>query len=254
MQEFILSPEEIAANYKRFREVINQFSSRKDRLNKMYDQMEDVLMTAPASSLEHFHNAFPGGYVDHVLRVYDFGNALFETWKKLGMNINFSLEELSFVTIHHDIGKLGLPGNGNELYVWNQSEWHRKNQGKLYEKNIRLPWMTTFDRGMYMLNHFAIPVTPEEMIAIRLTDGLYDESNREYMIAFDLSKKLKTNISLISHHADIMAARFEFERWATHSGKFSLERQFDSGKPLIDVIPDASGDQDDIFTKLFSVK
>jgi hypothetical protein len=35
----------------------------------MYDEFEDRIAMMPASSMAHFHNAFAGGYIDHVLRV-----------------------------------------------------------------------------------------------------------------------------------------------------------------------------------------
>ena len=41
-------------------------------------------------------------------------------------------EELIFVALNHDIGKMGFPGEGNETYIPNDSEWHRKNLGKEY--------------------------------------------------------------------------------------------------------------------------
>ena len=40
-----------------------------------------------------------------------------------------------FVALNHDIGKMGFPGEGNETYLPNDSEWHRKNMGKIYKVN-----------------------------------------------------------------------------------------------------------------------
>jgi hypothetical protein len=51
------------------------------------------------------------------------------------------------------------------------------------------------------------------MLGIKLTDGLYDESNKPYYISRTADSKLKTNLGYVMHQADSMAARIEYERW-----------------------------------------
>lgn len=227
MSEFTLTAKQIARNYQTLRTIINeQFPTRKDALNRMYDDLDSDDMRvqmAPASSMEFFHNAIPGGYVDHVLRVYEFTVVQYELWQKMGMKLdNFTLEELLFAAIHHDLGKLGLPGVGKEYYQPNDSKWHRDNQGKIYKANPNVPWMKTHDVTLYLLNHYNVPYSVNEMLGMRLTDGMFEESNKQYLSGFDLSSKLRNTMPYILHHADIMAFRFEFERWATASEKFNL--------------------------------
>ena len=67
----ILDENKIKENYEKFRKLINQTfeGDRLEKLNKMYDELEDRIILTPASSTEHFHNAFAGGYIDHILRV-----------------------------------------------------------------------------------------------------------------------------------------------------------------------------------------
>ena len=67
----ILDENKIKENYEKFRKLINQTfeGERLERLNKMYDELEDRIILTPASSTEWFHNAFAGGYLDHILRV-----------------------------------------------------------------------------------------------------------------------------------------------------------------------------------------
>lgn len=225
MQELeFLTPEQIDQNYKRFRQLINEyFPSRRDKLNQMYDDLEEVLIIAPASSYEHFHNAFPGGYVDHVLRVVEFAEREFKRWKEDGLLVdNITLEEIRFVAFQHDLGKLGY--KDQEFYRFNESEWHRKNQGKIYDTNSELQSTTTFDRTFILLNKYGITCNEVEYLGIKLTDGLYDESNKPYLITYDLKKKLKTNLPYIIHNADMKAARFEFERWAIKTNKISFRK------------------------------
>lgn len=232
MSEFKLTVKEIHDNWKIFREIINERFPvmRAQALNRMYDELEERATMAPASSFDYFHNAIPGGYVDHVLRVYNFTLKQYDLWKECGFKFAFSKEELEFAALHHDLGKLGLPGDGNEHYVPNDSEWHRKNQGKIYKSNPNKPFMTTADMSFYLLNHYQIPYSVNEMLGIKLTDGMFDESNKQYLAGFSLESKLRNTMPYILHHADIMAFRFEFERWNHYANKFRYSGQ--------DAIPD----------------
>jgi hypothetical protein len=83
--------------------------------------------------------------------------------------------------------------------------------------------MNVTDRGFYLLNHYGIRYSINEMIGIRCTDGMFEEANKEYLAGFNLDTKLRNSMPYILHQADIMAFRFEFERWATKTGKFRLD-------------------------------
>ena len=219
----MLTPEQINENYTRLRELINsEFpASRSYGLNKMYDDLEDQICLSPASSYEYFHNAFPGGYVDHILRVYDFALLTYRMWNHVGViTDNFTLEELKFAALHHDLGKIGLPYSPH--YLPNGNDYTLK-RGQMYEPNQKTQWMAIHDRTIFLLQNYGIQYSVVEMLGIKLTDGLYDESNKQYLVTYDLKNKLKTNLGTILHHSDMMAARFEFERWAKYTGKFNFE-------------------------------
>lgn len=253
MTDFILTAKQLQQNYKTFRQLINDsFPSRKDALNIMYDDLGDErVIMAPASSFEFFHNAIPGGYVDHILRVYEYSIDTYELWKKHGLAVNtFSIEELVFSAIHHDLGKLGLPGARREHYVYNDSKWHRENQGKMYKSNPNVPNMTVTDKGFFLLNHYQIPITENEWIGIRCTDGMYEEANKPYLSGFNLDTKLRNPMPYILHQADIMAFRFEFERWAKITEKFTFSGA-QTAKASDGVSEALSQSGNDLFDKMF---
>ena len=224
--------EELVENYEKFRKLINQTftGERLDALNKMYDHFEERMIYTPASSVEHFHNAFPGGYVDHVLRVTRNALKVYDLYTELGMGMNdYTRENLIFTALHHDLGKLGTPLE--DLYIKNDSEWHVKNQGKIYKYNPNIHWMSLNDRTFYNINYFGIRCTEEEWIGIKLTDGLYDENNKEYFIKFDKDQAIKTSIPFIMHTADLFAARFENERWIKEMQPQKSTRNITNGRP-----------------------
>jgi hypothetical protein len=210
----ILDETQITENYEKFRKLINQTftGDRLDSLNKMYDQLEDRIVLTPASSTEHFHNAFAGGYIDHILRVTRNAVKVFDMYTDLGIGlVQFDKETVIFTALHHDLGKVG---NVNESwYIPNDSQWHIENQGKIYKTNPNMHWMNLNDRTFWLLNHFGIKISEVEYLGIQITDGLYDEANKEYYISYDPNKALKSSFPFLMHQADIMATRFEWERW-----------------------------------------
>ena len=219
----MLTAEKIKSNWEDYRNSVNTlFPSRKDALNKMYDELEDRMVFMPASSMEHFHNAFAGGYVDHVLRVMDCVKTLHEAWAGMGANMaGYTVEEMMFAAMHHDLGKAGFPGNGNEVYQTETSDWHRKNQGKLYKTNAAIPFAMVPDLSVWLLQEYDVELSWTEYQAIKIHDGMYDEANKPYFVSRSPQSKLKTNLPIILHHADHMASTIEYERW----------KQFKDGTP-----------------------
>lgn len=221
----MLDAEVIHSNYTRFLDRIDKcFPTRAEAIKNMYSSFgEDRVMFAPASSTDYFHNAIPGGYIDHILRVMNFSITTLQLWENMGLDTsNFTKEELLFVAMHHDLGKLGHPGDGKECYTPNKSDWHIKNQGKVYEVNSQIPNMAIQDRSLYLLQSFNITCSHNEWLGIKIHDGMYDDANHPYLSSFSLKNKIRTNLIFIIHDADMMAARFEFERWNKANRQLNL--------------------------------
>lgn len=253
----MLEAEKIKENWERYRGLVNEFfPTRKDALNKMYDDLEERLVFMPASSMEHFHNAFSGGYVDHVLRVMDCALTLHNTWTVTGADMSgYTEEELLFAAMHHDLGKSGFPGDGNEVYQVETSDWHRKNQGKLYKTNSNIPFAMVPDLSLWLLQEYDVKVSWNEYQAIKIHDGMYDEANKPYFVARSAQAKLKTNLPVILHHADHMASIIEYERWRnykngtpTKSVEKSKATKSNNLKNLAENNPDVETAINDIFS------
>ena len=208
----MLSAEQIQANLERFYSNIETYISepRTTKLLALYQSQEDNLAFAPASSRASYHNAFPGGYVDHVNRVVEAALKVTKLWDNMGATINFSTEELVFSAINHDLGKLGR--DGQPAYLPNDSEWHVKNQGAIYKPNTELPFIPIQDSSLFILQQAGIELTFNEWVAIKTHDGLYDDGNKAYLLSSQNESKLRSSLPLILHQADILAARVEWEK------------------------------------------
>ena len=99
-----LTAEQIQTNWNTLIEIIDSYigDGRRDNLLKMYDDFKDRMMFAPASAKDAFHNAMPGGYVEHILHIVSHSLELKQLWEKNGAESNFPDEELVFAALHDD--------------------------------------------------------------------------------------------------------------------------------------------------------
>jgi hypothetical protein len=208
----MITPEQIKDNWDKFLSNIELYISepRKELLLEFYTKHEERFIMMPASHKSQYHNCFPGGYVDHVNRVVAAALVFNTVWHEFGMIDTYTTEELVFSAINHDLGKFG--DDQNAAYIEQTDQWRRDKLNETYMFNDRLEYMTVPDRGLHLLLSNGIIPTKNEMIAIRTHDGLYDESNKAYLMGFTPETKPRTSLVYVLHQADLMAARIEFEK------------------------------------------
>jgi hypothetical protein len=139
----------------------------------------------------------------------DVALSLHGVWKDFGAEDSYTVEELVFAALNHDLGKFG--DLEHESVFPNDNDWEIKNRGMLYKFNPDLTFMTVPDRGLWLLSQLGIKVSANEMLGIKLHDGLYDEANKPYYISYIEDRKLKTSLPFVLHQADLLAARVEYE-------------------------------------------
>ena len=208
-----LTAEEIQNNWLRLIGFIEDHisSPRKENLLKFYDKYQERLILMPAAHKKEYHNAFPGGYVEHVNRVITCALHLHELWGQMGADLTtYTKEELVFSALNHDLGKMG--DEENDSYIPQTDNWRREKLGEDYMFNTKVPFASVPDRSLFLLQSHGIQYTFNEMITIQTHDGLYDEANKKYLMTYMPEQKPRTALPFIVHQADFMAARIEFER------------------------------------------
>ena len=208
-----LSAEEIQSNWLRLLGFIEDHIAepRKTKLLEFYNKFADRLILMPAAHKKEYHNAFPGGYVEHVNRVITCSLHLHDLWALMGVDIStYTKEELVFSALNHDLGKLG--DEEHDAYIPQTDKWRQEKLGEDYMFNNKLPFASVPDRGLFLLQSHGIPYSFNEMITIQTHDGLYDEANKKYLMTYLPEQKPRTSLPFIVHQADLMAARIEFER------------------------------------------
>jgi len=208
-----LSAKQIQSNWEIFLDNIEVHitGDRKKKLLNFYTKHQDRLILMPAAHKKEYHNAFPGGYIDHVNRVVRCALKQYELWKEEGADITtFTIEELVFSAINHDLGKMG--SEEQESYIPQTDNWRREKLGEDYMFNNRVPFASVPDRTLFLLQSNNIKYNFNEMVAIQIHDGLYDTANEKYLKGWMPEQKPRTALPFILHQADIMAARIEFEK------------------------------------------
>lgn len=162
---------------------------------EMVDVLGERLALCPASAKRDFHNAFPGGLVDHSLRVL--GNAM-----RLASAFGWKLPKDSLIIgcLFHDLGKVG--DHLNDYYIPQTDQWRVDKLGEEYTYNKECQYMTVPDRGIFLCQHFGLKLTADELLAIRLNDGQYAPENAPY-------KLKEPMLADVVHMADLISTKQE---------------------------------------------
>lgn len=229
----MITPEQILENRNVIFYYINHYisSPRKEKLLEFYEKYDERLTMLSASHKKEYHNAWEGGYYDHVLRVIECALDLHSIWEKHGVDTTtYTIEELVFSALNHDLGKMG--DEDHEAYVPQTDQWRREKLGENYQYNTQLAFASVPDRGLFLLQQHGISYTFNEMLAIQTHDGLYDEGNKKYLVAFAPEQKPRTSLPYILHQADLMASRIEFEReWLPKFSKPNMGKTIQKNHP-----------------------
>lgn len=184
----------IESNWKTLMKMVERIeASRAKAIKKMLEDFGEQACMAPASSRLEFHNAFPGGLVDHSLRVMNKTIAIGKAWNVKDIPI----ESIIISTLFHDWGKVGEPNNPR--YVHNNSVWHRQ-RGMIYTVNNQQ--FTTAHGALFIFNSYGIKLSSEEYLSIMLNDGQYVSDNKSYSMR-------EPKLALLVHFADRWASQCE---------------------------------------------
>ena len=189
------TPEDIAENFNKFRSFAEKLGDRSEAALAMIDHLGERLALCPASSRKEYHSAYPGGLVEHSLRVLS--NAL-----KLSKTFGWDLpkESLIIACLFHDLGKVG--DDENDLYLPQDSDWHRDKLGEMYKHNRDIQYMTVPDRGLWLCQHFGLKLSQEAFLSIKLNDGQYADENAPY-------KMKEPTLADVVHIADYISTKQE---------------------------------------------
>jgi putative nucleotidyltransferase with HDIG domain len=191
----MFTPEQIQENYEQFVELTKRAGDdRQEQIGKLLAHFEERLALCPASHYTEYHNCFPGGLIDHSLRVLKLCNRLAKA-----AETQLNKESMIFCCLFHDLGKLGDPEH--EYYLPQMNDYNR-NKGYLYEYSKDIIFMEHAHRSIFNLQYFNIPMTTDEFVAILIHDGPNLPANEKYSMR-------ERTLSLLVHQADRLSVDAE---------------------------------------------
>lgn len=176
--------------------------NNRDACKKLFAHIKEKFPITPGSS--HNHQAWEGGYIDHIAEVMNYALMYYGTLIDL-RPLPFSLSDALLVLFLHDIEK---PWKYNELTkhiappsVWGGStmedhEWLRKNSTSTHNwKDRKVKEQFRHD----ILKTFEITLTPEQENAFKYVEGEIDEYSGDHRVMNELAA--------FCHICDITSAR-----------------------------------------------
>ena len=213
----MLNAEQISKNYEKHLKIIDTYlGGRAIACKEMLKHMEDNYVMAPASSKTWYHNAFAGGYVDHVNRVVQYAVEQSRLCEKMGGTLDYTEEQLVFAALFRDLGKIGDGDQPN--YIPQTDKWRQDKLSEMYTYNPDLQFMLIPDRSLFILQKFGIKVDQKEFLGIRCHDGVFDKANEAYFFSNVESSRQKTSLISVLHTADFLASKVEYDMWKRNGG------------------------------------
>jgi hypothetical protein len=164
--------EKVKTNWETYEKLCKRLSDHS--LNSLLEFLGERLVMCPASPRLDQGGAYPGGLVEHSIAV----TACMRTINQ-AHDLEIPVTSLLKVGLLHDIGKVG--GLELDLFVEQDSDWHREKLGQMYKYNEDLPKMSTSHRTLFLLQHFGVSLSSDEWLSIQLAQGGHFEENRFYV-------------------------------------------------------------------------
>tara|TARA_R110000851_G_scaffold248883_3_gene401390 strand:+ start:215 stop:784 length:570 start_codon:yes stop_codon:yes gene_type:complete len=119
----------------------------------------------------------PGGLIDFSLKVATEAKSLSASFG--------STKSLVKVALLHELGRVGGLESTADLYLIQDSDWHRDKLGQTYKYNDACPKMNTSHRTLWLLSYLGIDLSREEWLAINVGQGMHLPENQFYANALN---------------------------------------------------------------------
>jgi len=205
-----MNAEQIQNNFDKLNDIVqkNFDKEQSNNIRLLFQHFEDRIIEAPASGRPNYHNCFPGGWLDHTLRVIESSLKMKEHFISLGVDVTADDGDIILAAMFHDLGKLG--DLSEPYYRVQTDDWRRKKLNEFYTHNNDMENLSVTDRALWLLQHFNIKVSTEVWKAIKMSDGMFDAGNEGY---YRTSSDSRNILHYIVHFGDWSATVAEKQHY-----------------------------------------
>jgi hypothetical protein len=153
----------LAKNFESFMKMVEAKLANRtgyENLFKFLEKNVGEIASAPAATHIHYGGAYDGGLVEMALQTLKFAAKL-----NVAYESSIPADSLVVCTLFSLLGAHGT--DQAPFFLWNDSEWHRKNQGAIYTINPKLANYSIPNLSIWRLSQLGFNLSPEELQVIQ---------------------------------------------------------------------------------------
>ena len=167
---YMKDSEQLVAQFEKYQGVLKKVVGT-ELARDICETFGERLLLCPRGLTEQ-DGGMPGELLSFSLNVASVAKSLSSTFG--------DAKSLVKVSLLHELGKVGGLSQEQELYLVQESEWHREKLGQVYKYNDKCPKMNVAHRTLWLLSHFGVELTRDEWLAINVSQGMHLQENQFY--------------------------------------------------------------------------
>jgi hypothetical protein len=176
--------------------------SNGEACRQMLADHEEKFLAAAGSS--HNHQAWPGGYIDHVTDAMNIGLSVYELYQSM-RPLPFTASDVLLIVYLHDLEKPFKYTYDTDGNMQQDSRFPDKASGELFKRN--------------MIAQYGIVLNDMQDNALEFVEGIRDPK-------YQRSRRVMGELAVVCHIADLTSARLWFNNPSSNDDPWSgAERQ-----------------------------
>jgi hypothetical protein len=168
-----LNESQLIDQYEKFINLLKNFFDEKN-VNQFAEDYGDRLVLCPLGlTLEN--GGYPGALIERSLKTSQMIKKIIQA-----SNLNIDLVSAIKVALVSELGKLGDAKVDGELYLPQDSDWHKNKLGQYYKYNENCSKINPAHRALFILQRYNLQLTLEELIAVVTAGGVHIPENSFY--------------------------------------------------------------------------
>jgi len=171
-----MDTEKLLDNFQKYAGLLKKYYPE-EGTDKFLEEFGVRLTTAPRGMTEE-EGGVPGELINFLLKTTLIASDHSKTIEtRMGEN-SVDRKSVTRVCLVHELGKLG--SREEDLFVTQESQWHREKLGQNFKYNEKCQKMSTGHRTLCLLQEYGMTVTPDEWISILTSQGMQYPENAFY--------------------------------------------------------------------------
>ena len=171
-----METEQLLENFQKYSSLLKKYFPD-EGTEKFLEDFGLRITTSPRGLTEQ-DGGTPGALVDFLIKTTVVANDHAKTYLARAGEDAIDRKSVARVCLVHELGKLGSAAE--ELFVVQESQWHKDKLGQNFKYNDKCSKMSTSHRTLCLLQEYGIRLEPDEWIAVLTSQGMQYPENAFY--------------------------------------------------------------------------